>query len=162
MNFADFLDRTMSETESLVCVGLDINIDRLPSGVGLVEFNREIIQATAPYVSSYKPNVAFYDAIPDGHAVLKETVQAIHDAGRPAIGDSKRGDVPDTSVFHAKAMFDEYGFDAATVNAYGGRDTVIPFLDHKDKGVFIWCKSSNRGAGDFQDLQVFGSDGEIR
>ena len=69
------------------------------------------------------------------------------------IGDAKRGDVGASAEAYAKALFDVWGFDAATVNAYGGGDTVRPFLEYRDRGVFIWCRSSNPGAGDFQDLK---------
>ena len=69
------------------------------------------------------------------------------------IGDAKRGDVGASAEAYAKALFDVWGFDAATVNAYGGADTVQPFLEYRDRGVFIWCRSSNPGAGDFQDLK---------
>ena len=120
----------------------------------VLEFNRGIIDATKDLVCAYKPNMAFYDALGEsGHKALKRTIEFIPNR-IPVIGDAKRGDVQPTSTFHAKAMFEYWEFDAATVNPYGGRDAVQPFLDYKDKGVLAWCRSSNPGARELQDLIV--------
>ena len=157
-SFADRLAHTMEENQSLLCVGLDPDPRLMPIS-DVFEFNRRIIDATKDLVCAYKPNVAFYDGLgEDGHRALRETLDYIP-ADIPVIGDSKRGDVQPTAAFHAKAMFEVWGFDAATINPYGGRDAVQPFLDYTDRGIFVWCRSSNPGASEIQDLQVTG-DGD--
>ena len=120
-------------------------------------FNRAIIDATLDLVCAYKPNLSFYEAqgIP-GLEALKRTVEYIHSAAGevPVIGDAKRGDLGPSCESYAKAMFDVWRFDAITSSAWGGRESIQPFLDRQDKGVFVWCRSSNSTAGDIQDLSV--------
>ena len=157
--FPEKLRAAVERNEILLCVGLDPDPTQMAIG-DVYEFNRAIIDATRDLVCAYKPNVGFYDGLGErGHEALLKTLRYIPDY-IPVIGDSKRGDVEPTATFYARAMFDVWGFDAATVNAYGGRDAVQPFLDYRDKGVFVWCRSSNPGAGDIQDLLVVSSDGE--
>lgn len=123
----------------------------------VVEFNRAIVDATADLVCAYKPNIAFYEALGmPGLRGLEATVSHIRDAAPDCviIGDVKRGDIGNTVEAYATAMFDVWGFDAVTVNPWGGMDTVTPWLDRPDKGVFVWCRGSNPGAGDLQDLVV--------
>ena len=155
MIFSEKLTAAIERNRSLLCVGLDPNLDLMPLEYrnGIFEFNRAIIDATSDLVCAYKPNVAFYEALNNGHNILVDTIKHIRKTCNvPIIGDSKRGDVPDTSVVHAKVMFDKYEFDAATINPYAGHDAVQPFLDYEDRGVFVWCRSSNRDAGELQDL----------
>lgn len=154
-NFLDKLNAAVDRNKSLLCVGLDVDREKIPSGVGVLEFNRRIIDATKDLVCAYKPNVAFYDLLPEGHQILEDTIKYIP-SYIPVIGDSKRGDVDNTSRIHASVMFERFGFDAATVNAYSGRvNGVEPFLSYTNKGVFVWCRSSNEGAAEIQDLKVF-------
>ena len=139
----------------MLCIGLDPNPDLMPPEYrdDICEFNRRIIEVTHDLVCAYKPNVAFYEMLPDGQEVLSRTITQIRKVcDVPIIGDSKRGDVWPASEFHARVMFEKHGFDAATINPFGGRDAVQPFLDYKDKGIFVWCRSSNRDAGELQDL----------
>lgn len=151
--------RTASETnQSLLCVGLDPDPNRMPVG-NAADFNRAIVNATADLVCAYKPNLAFYEAmgIPGLHT-LETTVRHIRDVA-PAciiIGDCKRGDIDSSAAAYATAMFDVWGFDAVTVNPWGGMDTVEPWLKHPKRGAFVWCRGSNRGAADLQDLPVSG------
>ena len=153
------LTAAAERNRSLLCVGLDPDPDLMPIG-DVFEFNRTIIDATKDLVCAYKPNVAFYDWLgEEGHRALRRTLEHIP-PDIPVIGDSKRGDVQPASRFHAKAMFEMWGFDAATINPYGGRDAVQPFLDYSDKGVFVWCRSSNPGAREIQDLLVTSPDDE--
>lgn len=151
--------RTASETtQSLLCVGLDPDPARLPVA-DAAEFNRAIVSATADLVCAYKPNLAFYEALGlPGFKALEETVQHIRDAAPHCIiiGDCKRGDIDSSAAAYTTAMFDVWGFDAATVNPWGGMDTVEPWLTNPEKGAFIWCRGSNRGAADIQDLAVSG------
>jgi orotidine-5'-phosphate decarboxylase len=116
------------------------------------EFNKAIIDATADLVCAYKPNLAFYEALGiRGLQALKKTVNYIP-RDIPVIGDAKRGDIGNTAAAYAKALFGYYKFDAVTVNPYMGYDSVKPFLDYRDKGIFVVCRTSNSSACDFQDL----------
>ena len=151
--------RTASEaTHSLLCVGLDPDPARLPVP-DPAEFNRSIVSATADLVCAYKPNLAFYEALGlPGWKTLEQTVKHIRDVAPHCIiiGDCKRGDIDSSAAAYATAMFDVWGFDAVTVNPWGGMDTVEPWLTRPEKGAFIWCRGSNRGAADIQDLAVSG------
>lgn len=161
VSFIARLDQACASNRSLVCVGLDVDPDRLPVG-DVLEFNRAIIDATAGLVCAYKPNLAFYEALGlPGLKALEGTVDHIRKTspGTLIIGDAKRGDIGSTAQASAKAMFQVWGFDAVTVNAWGGQDTLEPFLDDTGRGVFIWCRGSNPGSADLQDLHVSGPDG---
>jgi orotidine-5'-phosphate decarboxylase len=117
-------------------------------------FNRAIIEATADLVCAYKPNLAFYEALGErGLTALQETVAAVP-SGIPVVGDAKRNDIGNTAAAYARALFDHWRFDAATVNPYLGGDAVGPFLERADKAAFILCRTSNPGARDLQDLPV--------
>ena len=156
MKFVDRLLAVSRATESLVCVGLDVNPAQMPVP-DVADFNRAIVDATADLVCAFKPNIAFYEALGmPGLRALEATVSHIRDAAPHCaiIGDVKRGDIGNTVEAYAKAMFDVWGFDAVTVNPWGGMDTVEPWLERPDKGVFVWCRGSNPGAGDLQDLVI--------
>jgi orotidine-5'-phosphate decarboxylase len=154
---------------SFVCVGLDSAFDRLPESVrrksadmgeAIVEFNREIVEATHECAAAYKPNAAFYEqhgAI--GVQALIETVQYIKNKypDIPVILDAKRGDIGNTNAGYARSAFDVIGVDAITLHPYLGSEALRPFLDRVDRGLFILVKTSNPGAGEFQDLP-FGPD----
>ena len=154
--FADKLNQACLNNRSLLCVGLDPDPDMMPVS-GVFEFNRAIIDATAGVASAYKPNLAFYEALGTaGMKALEDTIVHIRDNSENAIiiGDAKRGDIGPSAKAYAKAMFEFWGFDAITVNAWGGLDSVEPFLDDETKGVFVWCRGSNPGSADFQDLET--------
>ena len=158
MTFTEKLLAAAQRNRSLLCVGLDPDPDLMPVE-DLLTFNRAIVEATSDLVCAYKPNVGFYDALGDaGHEALRRTLQCIP-SHIPVIGDAKRGDVQPTSRFYAKAMFEVWGFDAATINPYGGLDAVEPFLAYRDRGLLVWCRSSNPGAREFQDLAVTPPEG---
>ena len=152
--FQHRLDSISERNESLLCIGLD-PVPALMPIRDVFTFNREIVDATYDLVCAYKPNLAFYEAmgIP-GLKALENTIQHIRIVAPNVLilGDGKRGDVGNTSEAYAKALFEVWGFDGATVNVYGGRDATQPFLDYGDRGVFIWCRSSNIGAGEFQGI----------
>ncbi|HUV45809.1 MAG TPA: orotidine-5'-phosphate decarboxylase [Dehalococcoidia bacterium] len=151
MNFIDKLLNISRKNKSLLCIGLDPNPDLMPK-VGILEFNKAIISSTHDLVCAYKPNLAFYEALGiEGLSILEKTIEHIP-ADIPIIGDAKRGDIGNTAKAYAKALFSTLGFDAATVNPYLGFDSIEPFTSYQDKGVFILCRTSNRGAMDFQDL----------
>jgi len=151
-----FIEKLVSATEknsSLLCIGLDPDPKLIPDNVGIFEFNKAIIDATTDLVCAYKLNLAFYEAIEDeGLDALKGTVKYIP-SNIPVIGDAKRGDIGNTAKVYAKAIFSNFNFDAATVNPYLGFDSVEPFIQYTDKGIFILCRTSNAGALDFQSLQ---------
>lgn len=151
--FSEKLRAAVRANSSFLCVGLDPDPALIPQSDAR-RFLREVIDATSGLVCAYKPNLAFFEAMgPDGMQLLLDVVRSVP-AHIPVIADAKRGDVENTARFYAKALFDVYNFDAATVNAYGGRDAVEPFAEYADRGVFIWCRSSNPGAEDLQDLPL--------
>jgi orotidine-5'-phosphate decarboxylase len=152
MNFVAKLVAASRQNKSLLCVGLDPDPELMPEKVALFEFNRAIIEATADLVCAYKPNLAFYEALGnEGLDALRRTVDCIPE-GIPIIGDAKRGDIGNTAKAYARTLFDILNFDAATVNPYLGFDSLEPFIQYRDKGVFILCRTSNAGALDFQAL----------
>ena len=152
MNFTDKLNAAVKKNRSLVCVGLDTSPELIPSGMSVLEFNKAIIDATSDLVCAYKPNLAFYEAQGEkGQDALYHTVKHVP-KDIPVIGDAKRGDIGNTSEAYAKALFDYFNFDAVTVSPYLGFDSLEPFLKYKVKGVFILCRTSNKGAADFQSL----------
>ena len=154
------LREAIQRNDSFLCVGLDPDPARLPER-DVAAFNRAIVEATADLVCVYKPNLAFYEALgPRGMEVLHQTVEAIPE-GIPVIGDAKRGDIGSTAQAYARALFDAYGFDAATVNPYLGGDALSPFLERADKGVFVLCRTSNPGGADLQD-RLIAADGGVR
>ncbi|MBM2827235.1 MAG: Orotidine 5'-phosphate decarboxylase [Dehalococcoidia bacterium] len=151
MTFADRLKVAVERNNSLLCVGLDPDPD-LMGERDVFLFNKSIIDATADLVCAYKPNWAFYEALGiAGLRALEQTRRHIP-SHIPVIADAKRGDVGNTSLFYARAIFDTFGFDAVTVNPYLGRDSLDPFLAYRDKGVLVLCRTSNPGAVDFQSL----------
>ena len=161
--FTDRLELASSASKSLVCVGLDPDPAKMPVS-GVYEFNRAIVEATAGLVCAYKPNLAFYEAVGlPGLRDLEKTVAHIRSAapGAIIIGDAKRGDIGPSAQAYAKALFEVWGFDAVTVNAWGGRDTVTPFLEDESRGVFVWCRGSNPGAADFQDMLIETAEGKV-
>jgi len=155
MKFSDKLLNISRKNNSLLCIGLDPDPELMP-GVEILEFNKAIIEATSDLVCAYKPNLAFYEALGSaGLAIMEETMKHIP-GDVPVIADAKRGDVGNTAKAYARALFSVFGFDAATVNPYLGSDSIEPFTGYRDKCVFILCRTSNRGARDFQDLQTNG------
>ncbi len=151
--FFDKLWRASEKNDSLLCVGLDPDPDLMPVA-DVADFCCSIVEATADVVCAYKPNLGFFEAFgEEGFAALRRIVATVP-RDIPVIADAKRGDIGNTARFYAKALFETYGFDATTLNVYGGVDAVEPFLKYTDRGVFVWCRSSNPGAVDLQDLVV--------
>jgi orotidine-5'-phosphate decarboxylase len=154
VNFAAKLTNAVHKNNSLLCIGLDPAQEKMPERVSMLDFNRSIIDATADLVCAYKLNFAFYEVLgEEGLSVLKLTREHIP-GDIPAIGDAKRGDIGNTAKAYAKSIFDHFGFDAATVNPYLGFDSLEPFIQYRDRGIFILCRTSNSGAVDFQSLSV--------
>ncbi len=155
-NFIQRLSAASSERQSLLCIGLDPDPELMPVS-NMIDFNRTIIESVGDIACAFKPNLGFYESAGSaGIAALETTIEIIREKtpNSVIIGDGKRGDIQSTNVQYARAIFEHWGFDATTVNAYGGYDAMEPFLSYKDKGVFVWCKSSNPSSGEFQDLTL--------
>ncbi len=153
MTFRDKLIEASRRNQSLLCVGLDPDPSRL-KGTPVVTFLQAIVEATQDLVCAYKPNLAFFEAMgTGGMQTLLEALRGVP-AHVPVIADAKRGDIGNTARFYAHALFEVYDFDAATVNPYLGHDSVEPFLEYEERGVFLLCRTSNPGAEDFQSLSL--------
>jgi len=156
MNFLEKLDAAVKKNNSLLCVGLDIDLKKIPSSLlnkadPIFEFNKAIIDNTKDLVCAYKPNMAFYEMYGVyGLQALIKTIEYISMQEVPVILDAKRGDIGNTASAYAKSIFEIYKADAATVSPYMGQDSVEPFLENADKGIFILCLTSNPGSRDFQ------------
>ena len=160
MHFFDRLADRIAAADSVVSVGLDPDPDRLPDSVldadlPRWQFNRRIIDATHEHAACYKPNAAFYED-PDGWRSLQETIAYAHGKDVPVLLDAKRGDIGNTARQYARILDDEEGpaADAITVNPFLGRDSLEPFLQRADKGVFVLGRTSNPGGEDLQDLEL--------
>ena len=144
--------------KSFLCVGLDTDAKKIPAHLldlhdPIVEFNKAIIDATAPYCVAYKPNLAFYEAHgTHGMIAFKKTVEYIRERHPHhfIIADAKRGDIGNTSKMYARTFFDEYKVDMLTVAPYMGEDSVTPFLEYDGKWVALLALTSNKGSLDFQ------------
>ena len=151
--FAEKLREASRRNQSFLCVGLDPDPAHL-KGTPVPTFLQAIIEATQDLVCAYKPNLAFFEALGiGGMQTLLEAIRSVP-TDIPIIADAKRADIGNTARFYARALFEVYDFDAATVNPYGGFDAVEPFLAYADRGVFVWCRSSNPGAAELQDLPL--------
>ena len=147
---------------SFLCVGLDPDQAKMPKHLaekgaeGILEFNKAIIDATAPYAVAYKPNLSFYEALgADGLRAFEQTCQYIRQnyPDQFIIADAKRGDIGNTARMYARAFFDQVGVDAVTVAPYMGEDSVKPFLEFEDKWAVVLALTSNKGSLDFQMIE---------
>ena len=157
MGFIERLKQVAETSESLICVGLDTDTEKLPASLfatgDVLTFNKKIIDATFDLVCAYKPNSAFYEALGSrGMDILEETCRAVP-SHIPIILDVKRGDIGNTAKKYATAAYDRIGADAVTVNPYMGFDAVKPFLC-EGKCVFVLCLTSNPSANDFQTFDT--------
>ena len=164
MNFQDKLDKIQEKNNSLVCVGLDSNIDKLSDKFKQLkypqfEFNKWVIEQTNSLICAYKPNLAFYEAKGDqGMKELKMTLEYLQEKHPDivTIADGKRADIGSSNEGYVKAIFDWLGFDGVTLQPYLGREALEPFLNRKDKGCIVLCRTSNPGSGELQDLETQG------
>lgn len=162
-SFYERYDAVRRDRASLLCVGLDPDPARLPTGYdssdiieSLRAFLGDIIRCTAPYAVAYKPNLAFYEVLGSpGMALFEDVVRMIREAAAHAliIADAKRGDIGNTASFYAKAFFETYNCDAITLSPYMGLDSLDPFLTeaYSDRAVVALCHTSNPGAPVLQD-----------
>jgi orotidine-5'-phosphate decarboxylase len=160
--FIERLARAWKTNDSLVCVGLDPDPSRFPESIDaldepIFEFNKAIIDATHDLVCAYKPQIAHYSA-QSAEMELESTISYIKSnyPEVPVILDAKRGDIGSTAEMYVTEAFERYAADAVTVNPYLGFDSFQPFLNYKDRGVILLCRTSNAGAADLQDLLVDG------
>ncbi|MBI9055721.1 MAG: orotidine-5'-phosphate decarboxylase [Bacteroidales bacterium] len=155
----------IKKKKSFLCVGLDTDITKIPSFLlkeedPIFEFNKRIIDATAQYTIAYKPNIAFYEAHGvSGWKSLEKTINYINLIHEDifVIADAKRGDIGNTSKMYARAYFEQFDCDAVTVAPYMGADSVVPFLDFKNRWVILLALTSNQSSQDFQLLNIDGS-----
>lgn len=165
MNFKDKLNTIVKKNNSLLCVGLDSDITKIPEHIQSSEhpqstFNKAIIDATNDLVCAYKPNIAFYEARGiAGIEALKITCDYIREKYPeiPIILDAKRADIGNSNEGYVKLAYDYLGVDAITLHPYLGKEALKSFLDRKDKSAFILCRTSNPGAGEIQDLEFSGT-----
>ena len=155
MTFNEKLNQVCTKRNSLVCVGLDVDLKKIPRFIldkkePLVNFSQAIIDATIEYAAAYKINTAFFEAYgAKGWEAMTKIVNYLpKDVIK--IADAKRGDIGNTSKMYARAFFEKLNFDAITINPYLGSDAVAPFLEDEQKGAFILCHTTNKGAEDFQ------------
>lgn len=162
MNFIRKLRAQWHAKDSLLCVGLDPNLAKLPKHLldqpdAIFEFCKAIVDTTHDLVCAYKPQIAYFAGLAAEDQLVK-TLQYVQREypDIPIILDSKRGDIGSTAAMYAQEAFDRYKADAVTVNPYMGHDSAQPFLDYADKGTVLLCRTSNPGAQDIQDLMVDG------
>ncbi|AMO97101.1 orotidine 5'-phosphate decarboxylase [Collimonas fungivorans] len=162
MTFIEKLSGTWSANNSLLCVGLDPDVAKFPSHLqgqpdAIFTFCKEIIDATAATACAFKPQIAYFSAIR-----AEDQLEAICDYLRknypqiPIVMDAKRGDIGATAEQYAREAFERYGADAVTVSPYMGFDSVAPYLEWKDRGAIVLCRTSNAGGSDLQFLTVDG------
>lgn len=143
--------------QSFLCVGLDPDLNKIPKGFDMLDFNKAIIDATRESCVAYKPNLAFYEVLGSrGWVILEETIRYIG-SSHFIIADAKRGDIGNTSSAYAHAFFETLGCDSVTVAPYMGRDSVEPFLQVPGKWAVVLALTSNPGAEDFE-LQPSGTE----
>lgn len=166
--FSERLDQAQGVNNSLLCVGLDPDLDRFPAalakgpaGQRLIDFNRLIVDATSEFACCYKPNLGFY--LPLGQAGIEALIdlRKYIAAHIPVLLDAKVGDINTTTAAYARAYFDEWGFDAVTANPFMGHDSIAPLLEYADRGIFLLAKTSNPGSGFLQDREIEGTGEKV-
>ncbi len=161
-DFALSLRSAWQRSDSMLCVGLDPDPQRIPASLGtgpeaILAFCREIVDATAPFVCAFKPQIAYFAAA-RAEAQLEALIAHIHAThpGTPVILDAKRGDIGSTAERYAAEAFERYAADAVTINPYMGFDSIEPWLAWPGRGVILLCRTSNPGGSDLQSLDVGG------
>ncbi len=156
VTFFERLSELQQARNTRLCVGLDPDLDRIPkpfhsSSTPIFDFNKAIIDATADLVACYKPQIAHYASV-GAEEQLEQTIDYIHEQRLLVLLDAKRGDVGSTAEMYARELFERYKADAATVNPYLGLDSLEPYFDYAENGVFVLCRTSNPGGSDIQNL----------
>ena len=168
-SFFSFLEKRVDDCSSLLCIGLDPHVSDIkePTAESAREFCLNLIKQTSRYAAAFKPNAAFFEVFgAEGWTALKDVIDAIQaESNRmgsmiPVILDAKRGDIASTAEAYAKSTFENLDADCITLSPYLGKDSIEPFIQKSEKGVFLLCKTSNPGSGDLQDLMVTMKDGQ--
>jgi uridine monophosphate synthetase len=167
-SFFSFLEKRVDDCSSLLCVGLDPHVSDLKenSAASALDFCLNLVKQTSRYAAAFKPNAAFFEVFgAEGWSALKEVIDAIQaESNRmgsmiPVILDAKRGDIASTAEAYAKSAFETLDADCITLSPYLGKDSIDPFIQKSEKGVFLLCKTSNPGSGDLQDIPL--ADGDL-
>src|SRR5215216_2050566 len=167
-SFFSFLEKRVDDCSSLLCIGLDPHVNDLatPTAASARDFCLNLVKQTSRYAAAFKPNAAFFEVFgAEGWTALKDVIDAIQaESNRmgsmiPVVLDAKRGDIASTAEAYAKSAFENLDADCITLSPYLGKDSIEPFLNYSQKGVFLLCKTSNSGSGDLQDISVVGADG---
>ncbi len=162
-SFFSFLEKRVDDCSSLLCIGLDPHTKDLPAPTAdsARDFCLNLVKQTSRYAAAFKPNAAFFEVFgAEGWIALKDVVDAIQEESNrmgsmiPVILDAKRGDIASTAEAYAKSAFENLDVDCITLSPYLGKDSIEPFIQKSEKGVFLLCKTSNAGSGDLQDLIV--------
>src|SRR5215211_535077 len=162
-SFFSFLEKRVDDCSSLLCIGLDPHVNDLatPTAESARDFCLTLVKETSRYAAAFKPNAAFFEVFgAQGWTALKQVVDAIHEESHrlgsliPVILDAKRGDIASTAEAYAQSAFENLGVHCITLNPYLGKDSIDPFIQNSEKGVFLLCKTSNPSAGDLQDLTL--------
>ncbi|HEY5801269.1 MAG TPA: orotidine-5'-phosphate decarboxylase [Burkholderiaceae bacterium] len=162
MKFIDKLAAAWQRNDSLLCVGLDPDVAKFPEHLqdqpdGIYEFCKQIVDATYDTACAFKPQIAYFAALGAEDqleaicAYMRNTYPEL-----PIVLDAKRGDIGATATQYAREAFERYGADAVTVNPYMGHDSIAPYLEWKDRGAIVLCRTSNPGGSDLQFLSVDG------
>ena len=161
-SFYKLVSVAQKNKKTYLCVGLDPNLDLLPKPMtgqseAVFDFLKNIVDATEEFACCFKPQIAYFAAY-GLEETLSQIIEYIHTKypHTPVILDAKRNDIGTTSEMYAMEIFNRYKADAVTVNPYMGQDSVEPFIRQKNKGIFVLCRTSNPGAGEFQNLEVDG------
>jgi uridine monophosphate synthetase len=165
--FFTFLEKRVDDCSSLLCVGLDPHVSDLKesTAASALDFCLNLVKQTAPYAAAFKPNAAFFEVFgADGWTALKQVIDAIGEESArmgsmiPVVLDAKRGDIASTAEAYAKSAFETLGAHCITLSPYLGKDSIEPFIQNPEKGVFLLCKTSNPGSGDLQDIVLSAGD----
>jgi orotidine 5'-phosphate decarboxylase subfamily 2 len=166
-SFFSFLEKRVDDCSSLLCIGLDPHTGDLsaPTAGAARDFCMNLVKQTSRYAAAFKPNAAFFEVFgPEGWTALKQVIDAIQEESNrfgsmiPIILDAKRGDIASTAEAYARSAFENLDVDCITLNPYLGKDSLDPFIQDSQKGIFLLCKTSNPGAGDLQDVVLESGD----
>jgi len=166
-SFFSFLEKRVDDCSSLLCIGLDPHVKDLsaPTVEAARDFCLNLVKQTSRYAAAFKPNAAFFEVFgAQGWTALKDVIDAIQEESNrmgsmiPVVLDAKRGDIASTAEAYAKSAFENLGAHCITLSPYLGKDSIEPFLQNSEKGVFLLCKTSNPGSGDLQDLVLESGD----
>jgi uridine monophosphate synthetase len=162
-SFFTFLEKRVDDCSSLLCIGLDPHVNDLsaPTAAAARDFCLNLVRQTSRYAAAFKPNAAFFEVFgAEGWTALKDVIEAIQEESHrlgsmiPVVLDAKRGDIASTAEAYATSAFEKLDVHCITLSPYLGKDSIDPFIQNSEKGIFLLCKTSNPCAGDLQDLAL--------